>query len=94
MKITSEYLKQLIKEALEEAELTDLEAVGPEEAYGDDDEQRYVKDMLQGEYDVNMEKVSRLLSDLAGLKSTIDNPQALKQLQIAMSALMEVEKSL
>jgi hypothetical protein len=94
MKITSEYLKQLIKEALEEANLTDLEAVGPEEAYGDDDEQRYVKDMLQGEYDVNMEKVSRLLSDLAGLKSTIDNPQALKQLQIAMSALMEVEKSL
>jgi hypothetical protein len=94
MKITSEYLKQLIKEALEEADLTDLEAVGPEEAYGDDDEQRYVKDMLQGEYDVNMEKVSRLLSDLAGLKSTIDNPQALKQLQIAMSALMEVEKSL
>jgi hypothetical protein len=94
MKLTQEYLKALIRESLQEGDLTDLEAIGAEEAYGDDSEEKYVKDMLQSEYDVNIEKVSRLLSDLAGLSKTIDNPQALKQLQIAMSALEQVEKML
>jgi len=55
MKISKEYLRNLIKESLDE--ITDLEAVGAEEAYGDDSEERHVKSMLHSEYEVNMEKL-------------------------------------
>lgn len=70
MKISKETLKQLIRESLQE--ITDLEAVGAEEAYGDEDgeEQAHVRDMLKKEQESYIEKIDLLLRDVAVLESS------------------------
>lgn len=95
MKLTQTYLRELIKESLEEADITDLEAVGAEEAYGDNTgEDEHVRGMLADE----SKKVSRLLSDIAGLQSYFEKQAAssdlLDALNTAYIALQRVEKML
>lgn len=70
MKISKEHLRNLIRESL--SEITDLEAVGAEEEYGDDDadEQAHVRDMLKKEQEEYIERIDLLLRDLAVLESS------------------------
>jgi hypothetical protein len=70
MKISKEHLKQLIRESL--SEITDLEAVGSEEEYGDEnaDEEAHVRDILKKEQEEYIEKISLLLRDVAVLESS------------------------
>ena len=71
MKLTKSYIKQLIRESI--GEITDLEAVGTEEAYGDDDseEKEHVRGMLDKEKNEHLYKIDMMLADLAVLESSL-----------------------
>lgn len=71
MKITKDYLRKLISESLQE--VTDLEAVGTEEAYGDDDseEKEHVRGLLGKEREEHLYKIDMMLADLAVLESSL-----------------------
>jgi|688.fasta_scaffold632590_2 hypothetical protein len=97
MKITREYLKALIKESLQEADLTDLEAVGAEEAYSSDDEEevRHVRGMLSKEREINVDRIDVMMADLATLASTFKqqngDPQVLQLIEDSISNLQKVQ---
>jgi hypothetical protein len=91
-KINKDIIRNLIRESLEE--ITDLEAVGAEEVYGDDGEEQRIKQLLAHE----SEAISRLLSDVRGLQTHFANQSAKKEildaLSVAYEALADVEKNL
>ena len=93
MKVSNDYLRKLILESLQE--ITDLEAVGAEEVYGDDEEERHVRQMLSSEHEDIIERISRTSADVAGLSSTIKNikgnPQAVEMLEQCFKILKQVE---
>lgn len=95
MKISKEHLRKLIRESL--SEITDLEAVGAEEAYGDDNEEEamHVRGMLSQEREVNINRIEMMKSDLATLSSIFKqqngDPQVLNLIENCISNLEQIQ---
>ena len=98
MKITKSILKQLIRESI--SEITDLEAIGAEEAYGDDnsEEEEHIRNISK-DREVAIEKIDWMLSDLAGIHSLIrksepDNKESLALLKEISEKLTILQQKL